>query len=55
LWGGRKLRNDSRRIETKRKFWEEAKDTSFVGREKEHLVRRFPGNARSSAGEAEQQ
>jgi hypothetical protein len=34
LWGGRKVRMDSRRIETKRKFWEEVKDTSFVGREK---------------------
>jgi hypothetical protein len=42
------VRKDSRREEAKRKFGGEAKDALFLGKEKEHFVRRFLGIACSS-------
>jgi hypothetical protein len=45
-----RARKDSRRIEMKRKFWEEARQVLYLGGEveEEHLVGRYPGNAHSS-------
>jgi hypothetical protein len=37
-----RVRKDNRRVEAKRKYGGEEKDTLFL------VVRRFPGNARSS-------
>jgi hypothetical protein len=44
-----RVRKDSRRVEVKRKHLGES-ERPFMpdGEEKEHLVRRYPGNTRSS-------
>jgi hypothetical protein len=43
-----KLRKDSIRVEVKRKHLGESERRFISEGEKEHLVRRYPGNARSS-------
>jgi hypothetical protein len=44
----KRVRKDSRREEAKRKHLGERKRRFISGEKKEHLVRRYPGNARSS-------
>jgi hypothetical protein len=43
-----RVRKDSIRVEEKRKHLGESEKRFISEREKEHLVRRYPGNARSS-------
>jgi hypothetical protein len=43
-----RVRKDSRRVEVKRKHLGESERRFISEGEKEHLVRRYPGNARSS-------
>jgi hypothetical protein len=43
-----RVRKDSRRVEEKRKHLGESERRFISEGEKEHLVRRYPGNARSS-------
>jgi hypothetical protein len=43
-----RVRKDSIRVEVKRKHLGESERRSMSEGEKEHLVRRYPGNARSS-------
>jgi hypothetical protein len=43
-----RVRKDSIRVEEKRKHLGESERRFISEREKEHLVRRYPGNARSS-------
>jgi hypothetical protein len=43
-----RVRKDSIRVEVKRKHLGESERRFISEREKEHLVRRYPGNARSS-------
>jgi hypothetical protein len=39
--------------EEKREYFEEKRETLYFWEEKEHLVRRYPGNARSSFWQGE--
>jgi hypothetical protein len=41
-------RRELGRIVEEKKNWEKARGALYLGKEKEHLVRRYPGNARSS-------
>jgi hypothetical protein len=43
-----RVRKDSIRVEVKRKQLRESEMRFISGRKKEHLVRRYPANARSS-------
>jgi hypothetical protein len=43
-----RIRKDSIRVEVKRKHLRESERRFMSEAEKEHLVRRYPGNARSS-------
>jgi len=43
-----RIRKDSIRVEVKRKHLRESERRFISEGEKEHLVRRYPGNARSS-------
>jgi hypothetical protein len=43
-----RVRKDSRRVEVKRKHLGGKREALYIWGKKEHLVRRYPGNARSS-------